>query len=417
MAIAQAPAPTRLPPAVPLAGATTTPVDDYRVSAERSHFGGRQDQVVYVGRDGATPASLPGEGNGDAADAIGSDAIDPSGIEGVGFQSACGGDPCCLPPPCVPTFWYGGIEATFFGTDVNNVGVSGQVIDTIATPVVDANFGTETNGLDSLYVAPRVLLGVQHGCWGVQGRYWHMRANETAHDPFVFAPGTFEGLQDVGFTVFNQLDAYTADLEGTYSFCVCDAKNTFSFGARYASASQTAGLDSFADVNDAASGQGIITSRGWSQTSADGAGITGGWVGRKPLFCRSCVHLIGGVRGSALFGSTHVAAETGVSEHTTSGGGAASTNAAVVSSNDTLFIGEVMGGLQWDYRVVCFPADAFFRIVAEYQHWNSDGGAANAGSFAGFGSSPNFSQSSVLASASGLDMDLYGFSIGTGFTW
>jgi hypothetical protein len=408
--------PTRLPPTVAQADSVATTEDLYKRGAERSFAVERQDEVVYVGRNLAAPVRAA------EADAIfveersGSESLGASGVEGVGFHAPCGADPCC-PPPCVPTFWYGGIEATFFGVDQNNVAVDGQVIDTIAAPPLDASFGSETNGLDSLYVAPRVLLGVQHGCWGVQGRYWHMRANETAHDPFVFAPGTFEGLRDVGFTSFNQLDAYTADLEGTYSFCVCDAKNTFSFGARYASASQTAGLDSFADVNDAASGQGIITSRGWSRTSADGAGITGAWVGRKPLFCRSCVHLIGGVRGSALFGSTDVAAETGVSEHTTSGGGAASTNAALVSSNDTLFIGEVMAGLQWDYRVVCFPADAFFRVVAEYQHWNSDGGAANSGSFAGFGTSPNFSQSSVLASASGLDMDLYGFSIGTGFTW
>lgn len=347
-------------------------------------------------------------------------------VEEVRFDRPCGVmcDPCvtpevcCLPPPCcAPTFWYGGVEATFFGVDHNGSGVGGRVQDTIATPNVDASWGTGATGLDDFYVAPRVLLGVQHGCWGVQGRYWHLRANESAYDPFVFAPGSFEGLQDVGYSVFNQLDAYTVDLEGTYSFCAYDSKNTLSLGARYASATHTAGLDSFADVNDGASGQGLLASRAWSQASAQGTGITASWIGRKPLFCRSCVHLIGGLRGSALWGSTNATAETSVAAQTTSGGGSASTNAARVGSNDTLFIGEVFSGLQWDYRVHCFPADAFFRIVAEYQYWNSDGGAAAAGSFAGFGTAPNFAQGTATASASALQMDLYGLSIGTGFTW
>lgn len=404
------------PSRLPSVEASTPPAGDYRV--------GPEGPASYTLISNETRVSSAID-SGSLADLVVGGSPSGAVLREVGFDGPCAAacDPCasaaacCLPTPCVPTFWYGGVEATFFGVDLEHSRVAGQVQDTFATPDVDALGGTNATDLDDFYVAPRVVLGVQRGCWGVQARYWQLRANEAAYDPFVFAPGGFEGLQDVGYSVFNQLDAYTVDLEGTYSFCAYDSKNTLSFGARHASATHTSGLDSFADVNDGASGQGLLASRAWSQASAHGTGITGGWVGRKPLFCRSCVHLIGGLRGSALWGCTHATAETSVAAQSTSGGGSASTNAARVSSNDTLFIGEAFTGLQWDYRVHCFPADAFFRVMAEYQYWNSDGGVASAGSFAGFGASPNFSQGTATASASGFQMDLYGLSIGTGFTW
>ncbi len=211
---------------------------------------------------------------------------------------------------------------------------------------------------------------------------------------------------------------YTVDVEGTYSFRHCDSRNIMTFGARHASLENANGLSSFASVNDGASGTGLLTSRAYANRTAYGTGVTGSWQGRKPLFCGSCVHLIGGLRGSMLWGCTNVNAETGVSEMTPSGpAGAASFNRAAASTDDSIFIGEAIGGLQWDYRVICFPADAFFRVVFEYQYWNTGDGTAEAGSFAGFGTSPNNSQGTATASAAGQELDLYGVSVGTGFTW
>ena len=328
---------------------------------------------------------------------------------------------CCPPPVRRPTFWTGGVEATFLAPDLNNGFVSYNLIDTIASPAVDETFGSRTGeDLDNLYIAPRLWLGIQRCNWGIQGRYWHLRANAEDYDPFVFAPGyTGDHLTDIGYFAYSQFDAYTTDLEGTYSFCCCDTKHTFSFGARYARAEHVAGLDSFADVNNAAGGTGLIYGAAHINRGMEGVGLTSSWTGRKPLFCNSCIHLIGGLRGSILWGESWAVAETRVAEQTAGppAAGAASTNSAYYSDDDAIFIGEAIAGLEWNYRVQCFPADAFFRIVGEYQNWQSANGIAQATSFAGFGTTPSFSQGLATASANTLGFDLYGFSISTGFTW
>ena len=357
--------------------------------------------------------------------------VDESGITEVGFNRPCGcgvspgccdvgccGDACCCPVPvCRPTYWVGGVEATFLAPDANDSFVSFLVEDNISTPTVNESFGTnDVADIDSLYVAPRLWVGIQRCNWGLRARYWHLRADSDAYDPFSFAPSGFEGLEDIGYFAFNQLDMYTIDVEGTYSFCACRVKNTLSFGVRYASADHVMGLSTQADVDDGASGTGILQGRAYAQRTAEGTGLTGSWYARKPLFCNSCIHLIGGMRGSVLWGDSVAIAETGVLE-AAPGGFASSTNSAFVSQDDAMFIGEAQLGLQWDYRVQCFPADAFFRIAAEYQFWSAADGAAIANSFAGFGTAPNNSQGTADAVANTIDLDLYGFSIATGFTW
>jgi len=52
----------------------------------------------------------------------------------------------------------------------------------------------------------------------------------------------------------------------------------------------------------------------------------------------------------------------------------------------------------------------------EYQYWDASSGSASSTSFAGFGN-PATSLVTASADAPGLRMDLFGFTIGTGFTW
>ena len=97
---------------------------------------------------------------------------------------------CCPPQPCL--FWVGGVEATFLSPDLNNEGAS-FAIERI-TPDEDRFdfFSTQINDIDSLYVSPRVWLGVQGCCWGANLRYWHLQASEGSYDP------SLGGIRHVG---------------------------------------------------------------------------------------------------------------------------------------------------------------------------------------------------------------------------
>ncbi|TWT30235.1 hypothetical protein KOR34_47930 [Posidoniimonas corsicana] len=321
---------------------------------------------------------------------------------------------CC--PPCVPTYWVAGVEATFLAPDMNAGTVSYRLQDEFSSPQLDATFGSDDAAVNDFYIAPRMWLGVQHGCHGVAVRYWHLQAAEAAFDPFTFTPPG--PTLDYGYFIHNRLDAYTIDLEGTRSFCVYDTKNTFTFGVRYALLQHDTALSVDAQVDNGASGTGVISGNARANRLAAGTGITSSLSGRKPLFCDSCIHLFYGARGSVVWGSISNSVETDTIE-VTAGATAGSYNGAVAEVDDAMFIGEVQLGLEFDYRVVCFPADAFFRVALEYQYWNADSGSAVASSFAGFGGpSPTpLSQGQAYAQANGATLDLIGLSVGTGFTW
>jgi len=171
-------------------------------------------------------------------------------------------------------------------------------------------------------------------------------------------------------------------------------------------------------VNNGVGGLGVISGNARSNTSAHGTGITGAWQGRRPFFCHSCLHLFYGVRGSVVWGPVTNSVETDTIE-VTAGATAGSYNGAVTRVDDSLFILESQLGLQVDYRVFCFPGDAFFRVAGEYQYWAADGGSTVATSFAGFGNpaAPPFSQGQAFAESDGIDVNLIGLSIATGFMW
>ena len=98
-------------------------------------------------------------------------------------------------------------------------------------------------------------------------------------------------------------------------------------------------------------------------------------------------------------------------------GSAGSTNDARTHSDGTFTIGEVQLGLEWDYALQCIPANSFFRVALEYQRWDGGNGFSEAQSFAGTTVNGATNQGTFTASASAPEMNLFGFTLGTGLTW
>ncbi|TWU25961.1 hypothetical protein [Bythopirellula polymerisocia] len=334
--------------------------------------------------------------------------------------SGCCSDGCCCQSCCAccrpPCFWLAGVEATFLAPDLNASGVSYRLQDGFAAPALDATFGSDDIAIDDMYVAPRLWLGAQCGCWGIVGRYWNMQAAEDTYDPFTFTPPG--PTPDFGYFIHNRFEAYTADIEVTRSFCHYTCRNTFAFGARYASVLHDSALSVDAQLNDGAAGLGILSGNARSNRSAHGMGITTALSGYRPFHCDSCLSLYYNLRGSVVWGPITNSAETDTIE-LTAGATAGSYNGAFSQVDDALYIGEAQLGVQANYRVMCFPANAFFRVAGEYQYWGASLGSAVASSFAGFGdpNAPPFSEGRATALAQGIDLSLIGLTIGTGFTW
>jgi hypothetical protein len=331
-------------------------------------------------------------------------------------------DGCCPPPR--PLFWTSGIEATFLAPDLNN-GYAAFAVEEFDNGRFNY-FSTDTDSIDDLYVAPRLWLGVQGCLWGVNARYWQMRANEGSFDPVLGSDGTWDGpncgQEDFGFNSGNDFEAYTIDLEVTRRVCLHDCWMQFALGVRHAEIEHNAALNAAALADDS-----VLFGFANAHRQSRGTGLLLGWYGRKPVFPCSCVNWFYNFRWSALWGPTETAAETGVLTTLTSSdpdavASAGSVNGASTVANDTLFIGEIQLGLEWDYALRCMPANAFCRLAVEYQRWSSGTGYSQANSFAGSGIDNNgtitqLTLGDALAIADAPELDLVGLAVSTGLTW
>ncbi|MCA9232736.1 MAG: hypothetical protein KDA57_18955 [Planctomycetales bacterium] len=345
-------------------------------------------------------------------------------------QPVLSGDSCCGPGcdcgvcrPCRRRLLVVGTEAVFLNPTFNGHR-SSFLYENFGTPSHYYNYApgssvVDSGDLDDLYVAPRLWLGIQGECWGVMGRYFHMRAGEHDHDPFFGAARDINQVPisalDQGYDVNSIFEAYYADIELTRNFCLNGCKNQFSFGARYALIEHHESVIAMAEVDE-----GLINGGARSNRQAHGTGITFGLNGRKPLFCNSCAHWFYNLRSSILWGCNHNEVETwseAILIDTDATAIAGSKDGAIASVNDDLFIGEVQVGLQWDFAMRCLPAKSFFRLAFEYQYWDASSGHAASGSFAGFGDPAATSLGTAYADAPGMRVDLLGFHVGTGFTW
>ena len=344
---------------------------------------------------------------------------DPFGAEANGNRNGRGPElhhdemyygECCPPQPSL--FWVAGVEATFLNPDINSDGVSWAVED-----VLESREEVHiSDDIDSMYLSPRIWIGVQGCAWGANLRYWHLNASESQFDPSIGNAGTWDGFDcgqpNVGFFSMSRLEAYTIDLELTRRFCLHDCAMQGSIGIRHADIQYAESITGTAVASD-------VNLFGYAEANrfTRGTGVVLGLYGRKPLFPCSCVHWYYNVRWSALWGPTRTAVETGATVLATNAN-AGSVNGAYTCVDDNLFIGEVQLGLEWNYALQCVPANAFFRAGVEYQRWTGGMGYSESGSFAGVEVNNTFEQiGSTFASAAAPELDLVGITLGTGLTW
>lgn len=312
------------------------------------------------------------------------------------------GGPCCYPA----RGFIAGVEASFLWADASNGGGG-----SISTYNGATGFGLSNsfaspgiNGSGNYGFAPRLWLGYQWDRWGIVGRYFDFGTNGMNADPFL------SNVNAVGFENFSSVRAYYADLELRRLYCVRGWSGYFSGGVRYALLDLGSGVRSTSLVNGT-----TLSSSALSGTSAHGTGLTGAIVGFKPLFDHSSVSLFWNLRGSVLWGDSSSGVATGASAMNALGN-ASSYNGAFGSNGSTMWIGQVQLGLQWTHRLRCLPATAFFRVAGEYQYWNTGGGAfAQSTSTALV--NPGAAVTAVATANGDNVLNLYGFTVGTGFNW
>lgn len=318
------------------------------------------------------------------------------------------------PPPAPPLIWVGGVEATFLSPDLNSDGVT-FLFEEYAHERSDW-VSSQSSEIDSLYVAPRIWLGVQGCKWGANVRYWHMYASEGYFDPSLGMGGAWDaydcGRPDLGFNSCSRFEAYTVDLEVTRRFCLHDCWMQFSAGVRHAELEHGESL-----IGTALADDNMFMGFAAADRYSRGTGILLGLYGRKPLFPCSCVHWFYNVRWSALWGPTQTGVETAAAV-LGQDADAGSINGAYTCVDDNLFIGEIQLGLEWNYALRCMPANAFFRAAVEYQRWDGGQGYSESGSFAGIEVNDDYSAVvETFAASAAPELDLVGFTIGTGLTW
>ena len=329
------------------------------------------------------------------------------------------GDSCCAPQPCL--FWTAGVEATFLNPDLNSRGGPSFAVERFEDDRYDY-CSTDSSDLDSLYMSPRIWLGVQGCCWGMDVRYWHLQASEGEFDPSIGGLGSWDdydcGRPDLGYFSCSRLEAYTIDLELTRRFCINACQMQAALGVRHADLEINQGITGLASTEE-----GILSGFARANRQVRGTGLLLGLYGRKPIYPCSCVSWFYNARWSALWGPTQTAAETFASVQSSDPdyvASAGSVNGAYTNVDDTLFIGEFQLGLEWDYALRCLPANAFFRAAVEYQRWDGGSGSSAANSFAGITVDSGIDPTSVVstqASALAPQLDLIGFTLGTGLTW
>jgi hypothetical protein len=197
------------------------------------------------------------------------------------------GGECCHDPCCQPRLmWVGGVEATFLVPDLNSDGVT-FAVEELDKDRVDFCDSEDTD-VDSMYVSPRIWLGIQGCCWGANVRYWHLQASEGAYDPSIGGLGAWDdydcGRPDLGFFTCNRLEAYTVDLEITRRFCLHDCWMQAAFGVRHAEIQNNESITGLA-LTDAGLLNGFARANGTLWPQADLPLFLRELVLQRPLVC------------------------------------------------------------------------------------------------------------------------------------
>jgi hypothetical protein len=338
------------------------------------------------------------------------------------YDGCCEDVGCC--PPRRPLFWVMGVEATFLNPDLNDVAPTFEVEDFASDPDRFTSFSANSADVNSFYMSPRLWLGIQGCKWGTQVRYWHMQASEFEFDGFFDNNQSPDyGVPDASYFASGRLDAYTIDWEITRRFCVHNCQMVLSGGVRYALLENDSSVTGLAEtLLDPADDEtiAVLTGYGRSDALTRGTGLVLGLSGRQPLFPCSCVNIFWNMRGSVLWGTTETYSETSASVMVfdpANVGNASTVNSAHTGVDDSMFVGEVQLGLEWDYRLCCIPANAFARFAVEYQRWDGGPGTSESFSEAAAVENQDVANVSTYSIASGPQLDLLGIAIGAGLTW
>ncbi len=316
----------------------------------------------------------------------------------VNAGQGCG---CCSNSCCPCGNWILDIEAPWLSPQAQDRPLAGYRIVDGDTIVSDDHGGV----VGGLFITPRIALGYQGECWGVQARYWRMNENSRS-----LVPSTETDL--TGNTVDNLFKAETVDIEGTRLFCWGDTTNQLAFGVRYAQLEQATNLSVVRETGAGPTLQ-VFSGNAFSRNEFSGIGPTLGLMGYKPLPCRN-FSLFYNVRGSLLWDDGAV---NEVQTRASNLGSGASADYARSQANATMFIGEIQLGTQWNFQLCHNCADAFVRLAIEYQYWTtSDTGFVLSDSYA---PDPLYTDNygHATASSGATDVNLIGFTVATGFTW
>jgi hypothetical protein len=296
--------------------------------------------------------------------------------------------------------WVSGVETTFLAPIMSGTTNRTLIIDNSSLDGVEV---IDDIGLEMMTFAPRVWLGVQgDNGWGVVGRFWYLNDTQHASDSIDLGTGSY------AFEGENRLKQYTIDFEVTRSFEWGRWMMDGSCGVRYASIDYNASLSEAAVLTSS-----LIGASAESDRAFHGTGVTFALGGRRAWRDNSSLHWVWNARGSAIFGTARYA--TSADTEILDGGGWSLTgDSETARFNDTLFIGEIQGGVQWEHALQTLPATAFFRVVCEYQYW---GGVNNENISSGIVDASASGDAAAIASARGINLDLIGLSVGAGMTW
>ncbi|MGW8256026.1 MAG: hypothetical protein ACWGMZ_00925 [Thermoguttaceae bacterium] len=298
---------------------------------------------------------------------------------------------CC----CCDPHWIVGLEAVWLSPQLRNgLPSAGFSLDDGAATSLYS--GSQVAGL---FISPRITLGYQGELWGIQTRYW--RFNETG--------GGLNVLDDPDNNYYfnhSGFKAETLDIEFTRKIYWRDTENILSFGVRYGELNQETNLSLRLQPAPAI----LVNGNSYAQNYFNGAGLTCGLTGLKPVRNNPNLNLFYSFRGSYLWDDqARNTADTNIAINNATIGYYESN-----VSNGDLFIGEVQVGAQWNFELVKNRADAFFRFALEYQYWATNN-TVTASSICWALDQGYYAE--VSGHAGNTRTDLIGFNIATGFTW
>jgi hypothetical protein len=308
-------------------------------------------------------------------------------------------DSCC--DPCVRHWWIAGVEMTILDSEINGTHPAVEIQDN-TIPAFSQYSTALADVADELTFAPRVWMGVADCNWGIVGRFWYLSESDLAYDPIT------GGFDRQGYLATSRLKAYNVDLEVIRFLYAWGWRWDLGFGVRYASLEH----DAFVAA-ESINGFDFTRSAAFTSRQFDGTGITLAVGGKRAIHC-SKLSLFWNIRNSVIWGDARAEADVVSVAVGANSSGVGVANATAITDKGNAWIGEVQLGVQYEHELKCIPAVAFIKVAAEYQHWDVDADLRAAAISAA--AVPNI-QSTALADASTLRMDLIGLTIGAGLTW